>query len=109
MVLQKSLGLLLAFSELSVLELQQFHAWTAKTKTPLLVRPSQNQLFPGLVLEGKNGWILEAGEKSLRDLLLINPELRLPKNPDEDPKFNLTDLAINELSRLYYKAMALRS
>ncbi len=107
--MQNSLGLLLAYSDLSVLELQQYHSWSLRTKTPILARPSQNQLFPGLVLDSKTGWILEESEKSLRDLLLHNPNLKIAKKPDEEPSYNLVDSTTNTLNRLYYKAISLRS
>ncbi len=108
-VLQNSSGLLLAFSDLSVLELQQYSTWCSKTKTPILARPSQNKLSPGLVHDAKTGWILEDDEKSLRDLLLLNPQLKTNKKPDEEPSFNLVDSTTNTLNRLYYKAILLRS
>ena len=107
--MQKAEGLLLAYSDLSILELQQFHAWSLRTKVPLLIRPAQNELFPGLVQEGKNGWILDDGEKSLRHLLIQNPQLKLQKKPDEEPSFSLLDQSTNTLNRLYYKAISLRS
>jgi hypothetical protein len=108
-VLQKSMGLLLAFSDLSVLELQQYQRWGLRTKAPILARPSQNELFSGLVIEGKTGWTLEVGERSLHDLLLHNPSLRPTKKPDEEPSYNLVDSTANELNRLYHKAISLRS
>ena len=107
--MENSLGMLLAYSDLSVLELQQYYSWSLRAKVPLLVRPMQNELFPGLVHEGKNGWILDDGEKSLRSLLLHNPHLKLSKKPDEEPSFSLLDQSSNTLNRLYYKAISMRS
>jgi hypothetical protein len=105
----KAKGILLSFSDLSLLELMQYYQWSASSKTPLLVRPQQTEMFPGLVKDQKTGWVLHNGERSLRELIRQNPLLRLPKKPDEEPSFEIIDSTMNELNRLYNKAIALRS
>ncbi len=107
--IKNSSGLLLAFSELTVLELQQYHAWSLRSKTPLLASPKQNRSFPGLVLEGISGWVLNEGLGSLRKLLLENPSLKTLKKPDEKLSFHFLDSTTNNLNRLYTKAISLRS
>ena len=106
--IQKSRGILLAFSDLSLLELQQFYQWSRLTGTPLLVRPRQTEMHHGIVTENKTGWILESGEHSLRELLRNNPELRIQRKQDQQPMLDLVDSTMNELNRLYHKAIALR-
>jgi hypothetical protein len=106
--IQKARGILLAFSDLSLLELQQFYQWGRLTGTPLLVRPRQTEMHPGIVTENKTGWVLPQGETSLRDLLKQNPSLRIQRKQDQQPMLDLVDSTMNELNRLYHKAIALR-
>lgn len=106
--IQESKGILLAFSDLSLLELQQFYQWSHLTGTPLLVRPRQLEMYPGLVVENKTGWILESGEQSLDQLLKTNPELRIQRKQDLQPMLDIIDSTMNELNRMYNKAIAHR-
>lgn len=107
--LENARAVLLAFNDHSVIELQNYFQWSRWSKTPLIIRPEQNSVFPGLVLDQKTGWILESGERSLRSLIRRNPELRLPQKPDENPSFQLMDTATNQLNRLFASAISLRS
>jgi hypothetical protein len=113
LAIRKAKALLLAFSDLSVLELQRFFQLSLKTKTPLIIRPRQNDLFPGLVIPGRTGWVLEDGETSLRELFLNNPKLDLNLSPDQNTNRNLShdmiDSSVNELHRFYKRALAARS
>jgi hypothetical protein len=113
MALQKSKALLLAFSDLSALELQRFFQLSIKTKTPIIIRPRQNDLFPGLVIQDRTGWVLQNGEASLRELLQNNPNLDLNLSLEPSANRNLShdliDSSINELHRFYQRALASRS
>jgi len=106
-VVQQARAVLLAFTNLSLLELQKYHQWSQATKTPLLIRPRQNDMLPGLVHQGKTGWILEEGENSFRQLFLENPTLRLGKRIDTESDQQLVDATVNELNRLYQKALTI--
>ncbi|GIL18310.1 MAG: hypothetical protein BroJett040_20610 [Oligoflexia bacterium] len=108
-VVENSKGALLAFSDLSLIELQKYLQWSLETNTPLFVRPAQIEMLPGLVLDKKTGWILEAGEKSLEQVIADNPQLRLPPFRSHDRKYELMDSTLNEINRLYSKAFQFKS
>lgn len=57
--IQKARGILLAFSDLSLLELQQFYQWGRLTGTPLLIRPRQTEMHPGIVTQQLVGFFLK--------------------------------------------------
>lgn len=111
--LRKSKALMLAFSDLSVLELQRYFQLSLKTRTPLIIRPHQNDLFPGLVIPERTGWILQNGEASLRELIHNNPNLdlnlSLERNSNRNLSHDLIDSSINELHRFYQRALVSRS
>lgn len=113
LALKKSKALLLAFSDLSVLELQRYFQLSLRTKTPLIIRPRQNDLFPGLVVPDRTGWVLQNGEDSLRELIHNNPNLdlnlSLERNSNRNLSHDLIDSSINELHRFYQRALVSRS
>ena len=76
----------------------------SRAKCPILARPRQVNLYPGLVQENKSGWILEKGPHSLNSLLIENPELKLAQESFIKEPLHLTDSSMNELNRLYNEA-----
>lgn len=101
-------ALLLAFSEFSSIELQKFLEISILTGTPLIVRPRQIDLVPGLVRAQKTGFVLDKGISSLQNLLESNPHLKVSEKNSPEQMQSLTDSCLNELNRLYNKAFSIR-
>jgi hypothetical protein len=108
-LLSHSSGLLTAFDDLSEIELMRFHNLCSLTKTPTLANPRQAEALPGFCVTKKNGWLLEKGVQSFRQLLFDNPELRLPQPQFERRSYEIADSTLNELNRLYSKVQHLKS
>lgn len=101
-------ALILADSDLSVLELRRYHELCARTQLPVIVTPYQNELLPGLCRHGKSGWVLDQGLTSLGRLLDEHRELSLPRDYGGYSGHELTDNTLNELLRLYQRAFRIR-
>lgn len=99
-----SRGTLLAFHDFSLLELQKISHMSRLTKSPLIVRPQQNESLPGLCRPNKTGWVLEQGATSLHQIMLSNPDLNLSRAEIGNIRMDLMDNSLNELQRLYQKA-----
>jgi hypothetical protein len=108
-LLSKSSGLLAAFDDLSEVELMRFHNLCSATRTPTLANSRQAEALPGFCVTKKNGWVLEKGVQSFRQLLFDNPELRLAQPDYERRAYEVADSTLNELNRLYSKVQHLKS
>jgi hypothetical protein len=107
-ILDRSLGLLTAFDEYSVVELLKYQRLCSETKTPILASPRQAEALPGLCVHKRNGfWIQEPSQ--LYQLLLDNPRLDIQSPLFESVKTDLADSALNELNRLYSKIRHLKT
>jgi hypothetical protein len=102
-LLSESSGLFTAFADLSEIELMRFHELCSLSRTPTLATPRQAEALPGFCVAKRNGWILEKGVQSFRQLALDNPDLRLNQPQYERRTYELADSALNELNRLYAK------
>jgi hypothetical protein len=106
-ILKGSLGLLTAFDEFSVIELLRFHRLCLLTKTPTLANLRQTEALPGFCVHKRNGFVLDQGMSSLRNLFSgFNANLgrlELTQALFEPLSANLADSALNELNRLYSK------
>ncbi len=101
-ILERSLGVLTAFDDFSLVELLKFQRLCSETKTPVLASPRQAEALPGLCVHKRNGfWIQELGQ--LNQLLIDNPGLKIQSPLFESVKMDLADSALNELNRLYAK------
>jgi hypothetical protein len=108
LTIEKSQGVLLAFSDFSTTELQKFLECSAITGRPLLIRPQQLRLAPGLVRNNKTGYILERGLASLEQIARTNPTLSVPERVQSEDLTQWMDNGLNELNRLYNKAFSNR-
>jgi hypothetical protein len=108
-LLSQSAGLLTAFDDLSEVELMRFHNLCSLTKTPTLSNSRQAEALPGFCVTKKNGWILEKGVQSFRQLIFDNPELRLAQPQFERRSYEVADSTLNELNRLYSKVQHMKS
>jgi len=107
-VLRQSIGLVTAYHEYSLLELQTFYQWARQASIPLLISAEQNHLFPGLVRENKTGWVIREGSQSWDEIHRRRRNLDLSQYLDENPPFSLVDSATNQLNRLFAQARATR-
>lgn len=105
----QSSGLLTAFDELSEVELMRYHEICSLTKTPTLATPRQAEALPGFCVVRKNGWVLEKGVQSFRQLFFDNPELRLNQPQYDRRTYEIADSALNELNRMYSKVRHMKS
>lgn len=108
-LLSQSSGLLAAFDDLSEVELMRFHNLCSLSKTPTLANGRQAEALPGFCVTKKNGWILEKGVQSFRQLIFDNPELRLTQPQFERRSYEVADSTLNELNRLYSKVHHMKS
>ena len=107
-LLKKSSGLLLAFGEFSLSELHNFWMYTIEVKKPILANAKQAESVPGLCVDGRTGWILREGEKTLREIIMQNHLSKLPGDFERLTHSNITDQTLNNLIRLYNKAFEMR-
>lgn len=103
-ILQNGKALLISFSDLSLPELMHYQHLSQRYGTPLIVNPLQLEMLPGLVVDKKNGWVLEKGHRSLSDLLQENPNLTLAQREFSVERSYLEDSGMNDLNRLYQRA-----
>ncbi len=107
-VLKKSLGLLSAFEDFSLIELLRFQRLCQQTKTPVLANRRQVEALPGFAVEHRNGFVVTQ-ISNLRQLLNENPKLDLHAPLFDSIRSDLADSALNELNRLYSKVQHLKS
>lgn len=108
-LLLSSRAMLIAFSDLSPVELMKCHQWAEETGKPIIASPRQAEALPGLCVHQKSGWVLERGIDSLRTILLENPDLYLPSWDKRPRSYSLMDSCMNELNRLYTKVQLKKS
>ncbi|MCE3010116.1 MAG: hypothetical protein LW875_05845 [Proteobacteria bacterium] len=106
LVMDKSKAVLIAFSDLDPSELMRIHQLAEKTKTPVIAHPRQAEALPGLCVHRKNGWVLDRGLDTLRQILLENPSLNLAPWESTNTAYTLIDSCVNELNRLYVKVQS---
>lgn len=97
--------ILLAFHEFDLSELMNWQYLSHKVEVPLIVRGQQIEVLPGLCLQDKNGFIIQKDALSLHKLLLNNPELKIQAFYKNKALLPSVDHSLNELSRLYAKAL----
>lgn len=107
-ILSRSLGLLMAFEDLSVVEMLNFQRMASQSKTPILATARQAEALPGLCVNKRNGFLIQ-DLSQLYQLLQDNPKLDLHAPLFESVKTDLADSALNELNRLYSKVRHLKT
>jgi hypothetical protein len=107
-LLRQSQGLLTAYHEHSLLELQTFFQWAQWAPVPMLISKEQNHLFPGLVRENTTGWILRDPAATWEELTRSRGRLDLIGNLEAHPPTTLVDSATNQLNRLFASARSSR-
>lgn len=104
-VLKSAQAIFIAGLELSVAELKELQVLSQTSLKPLMVQPSQIEDLPGLCWHGRSGWVLDQGLASLQNVLRSHPNLEISGNFESiSPGENL-DSTLNELLRLYAKAL----
>lgn len=107
-LLQKSTALVLAGQVLTPVEMTNFYLQAIQSKVPLILDSKQSSLHAELWSHGTNCWILDHNHL-MRDLIkiLARPHLKLPETLSarlsEDR--HLIDSSLNELNRLYNRAL----
>ncbi len=107
-ILENSLGLLISFEDLSVVELLNYQRLCAQTQTPILATPRQAEALPGLCVNKRSGFLV-SDLSQLNQLLFDNPKLDLHAPIFETLRMDLADSALNELNRLYSKVRHLKT
>ncbi len=102
---KKSKAILVAFDDLSLLELIRIHNIAISTGAYLIVNPRQIELYPGLCIHKKTGWVIEPRIEDFKRLLNENPSLTLPLAKWNELIPNSIDSTMNELHRLYTQAL----
>lgn len=104
--------LLMADSDLSVLELRRYKELCERNQLPMIVTAYQNELLPGLCWNAKSGWVLDHGlgtDVAVLDRILDDyPEFSLSRAYGGFSGLELVDNTMNELIRLYQRAFQLR-
>ena len=90
--------------EFSLLELVQLQKNLWQSKCPLVSDPHQAEILPGICMNGQNGFVHQ-DNKSLQQLISNCQELSWSENHHVSVHGQLKDLAMNELARLYSKAL----
>jgi hypothetical protein len=108
-VSEKAQAVLLAFNDFTLSELQRNWVWSQTLGVPLLVNYQQNEVFPGLVNEGKTGWVLGKDEESLRTLVRDGFKRPGLKSKPSNLPFPIFDSASNQLARLLNRALTART
>jgi hypothetical protein len=107
-ILSHSRGLLIAFEDLSVVELLNYQRMCSQTRTPVLATARQAEALPGLCVNKRNGFLIE-NLSQLNHLLMENPKLEIHSPLFESVKTDLADSALNELNRMYSKVRHLKT
>jgi len=107
-ILGRSLGLLTAFDDLSVVEMLNLQRMSTQTRTPILANARQAEALPGLCVHKRNGFLIQ-DLSQLNQLLIDNPKLEVTAPLFESVKTDLADSALNELNRLYSKVRHLKT
>jgi len=96
-------GIVTAFGDFSMEEIKYYWSLADRASIPILASPEQAERVPGFCIPGKTGWVLQDDIKSLREVLLENPQLLLKKEP-ATTRHDFSDHSFNQLIRLYHKA-----
>ncbi|MFN7455220.1 MAG: hypothetical protein ACK5RO_11245 [Pseudobdellovibrionaceae bacterium] len=103
LLIENSKAILIAFSDLDPSELMRIHQLAERSKTPVIANPRQVEALPGICVHKKNGWVLDRGLDTFRQILLENPSLKLSSWDSTNTAYTLIDSCVNELNRLYLK------
>ena len=97
----------LSFTDMSLLKLAETMALGLGSKASLILDNSQTGVYAGLWRNGKNCWILQDSKNldDLESLLNQKTDLPYPKPQDLGNNQQLIDSSLNELNRLYNKAL----
>lgn len=90
--------------DFSLLELVQLQKILWQAKCALISDPHQSEILPGICMNGQNGFVHQ-DNKSIQQLLASCQDLSWSENHHLSVHGQLKDLAMNELARLYSKAL----
>lgn len=96
-----------AFTSISISQLAEWMVASLHSRAALVMEHSQTGVYAGLWRQGKNCWILQK-QKNLKDLIFISEQssaLPYPRPSQSTNSQQLVDTSLNELNRLYNKAL----